>query len=332
MLIAVAACGGDDSSPPSVSASSGNVCDQIAAVACYDLYQCCSTGEIESYLDVSDPESQDTCKSDLKKRCERAYADVEDSLTANRVKFDADTMNTCLKALLPADGVCASVDTALPWTMACMTSAWVGTVNQGGQCFFTYECANQGTQFCSPSQACMALPTAGMACSAQGCALGNYCNGTTCTAQVGLGMACTSSTACSTGLFCDTAQATPVCSALLAGGTSCPSSEACMSGVCTPGTCEGTATTCVGNNECEGHCSNDTALSCSPGFDYECGEGHCSISTADFCDTASNCPLGETCVLPAMCVAGVCQGSVCSENEITVDYCTGALGAVPAAP
>jgi len=332
VVVVAVGCGGDDNSPPSIGTSASNVCDQVAAVACYNLYECCAQGEINQFLGLQTPESEDDCKSDIKKKCEREYADVEASVTAGRAKFNSDAMNTCLKAILAPSNACATVEDALPWTMACMQSAWVGTVNTGGQCFFTYECANTGTQFCSPSQTCMGLPTAGMPCSTQGCAIGNFCNGTTCQAQVGQGSPCTSTAQCDMGLFCDTTQTAPTCSQLLAGGQVCPSSAACMSGVCNPGTCEGTGTTCQGSSECEGHCSNDAAVSCSPGLDYECGEGHCSITTGDFCDLTSQCPTGETCVLPATCIAGVCDGSVCSENEVTVDYCTGALGALPGAP
>jgi len=332
-IVAVAlGCGsGDDNSAPSVSTSSSNVCSQLAAVACYDLYQCCATGEIDQYLQLDNPEPVDTCKSDLQKRCERAYADVEASLVATRVKFDTDTMNTCLKALVAPSNACATVGDSLPWATACMQSAWVGTVNEGGQCFFSYECANTGTQFCASNQTCTGLPTAGMPCSAQGCALGNYCNGTTCAAQVGLGMPCISSAACDTNLFCDTTQTSPTCTALEAGGQPCDGNTECMSGVCNPGTCEGTGEACLNNSGCEGHCSNAPSTTCVVGDDFECGEGHCSITTEDFCDTAANCPVGETCVLPAMCV-GQCQGTVCAETEVTADYCTGALAALPVAP
>ena len=90
--------------------------------------------------------------------------------------------------------------------------------------------------------------------------------------------------------------------------------------------------TCVGNNECEGHCSNDVAEFCTVGDDFECGEGHCSVTTTTLCNSSAQCISPETCVFPAMCLAGVCDGSVCSENEVTVDYCTGALQALPDAP
>ena len=331
ILVAVG-CGGDDNSPPSIGATASNVCDQIADVACYNLYSCCAQGEINSYLGIDDSESEDACKSDIKKKCERSYADVEASVKAGRAKFNSDAMNSCLKALVAPSGECATVADAIPWTMACMQSAWVGLVSPGGQCFFTYECANAGTQSCSPSQTCVGLPTAGMPCSAGLCAAGNFCNGTTCQAQVGPGIACTTTAQCDTGLFCNTASATPTCAQLLAGGDVCPSSAACMSGVCNPGTCADNGATCIGSSGCTGHCSNSPTLTCSPGFDYECGVGHCSITTVDSCDLSDECPTGETCVLPAMCVPAQCIGSVCSENEVTVDYCTGALSALPGAP
>ena len=53
--LALAACGSDGLS---IDANSSNFCGQIAEVACHNLYQCCTEGEIEGYLNVSDPRTQ----------------------------------------------------------------------------------------------------------------------------------------------------------------------------------------------------------------------------------------------------------------------------------
>ena len=124
-------CGGEDNAKPSVSTNKTNVCDQIAAVACYDMYQCCSEGEIERDLGVTDPRTEDQCKTDLSKLCERRLADAEASLAAGRVQFDASVMNDCLKALLLPGNQCATVAEMAPWTAACMDTAWVGQVAPG---------------------------------------------------------------------------------------------------------------------------------------------------------------------------------------------------------
>jgi len=152
-LSCVIACSSNGNGPPNVDTSADNLCDQIAAVACYDLYQCCPEGLIEQALEIQNPESQDQCESDLHKQCVRALVTFESSLAAKRVTFDASVMNACLKALLPPSNECATVDTTLPWTDACMMSPWTGNVADGGMCFYNFECAGvgSGTATCKAS-------------------------------------------------------------------------------------------------------------------------------------------------------------------------------------
>src|SRR5579871_3329720 len=133
----LAACGGK----PSVSTNQSNVCDQLAAVACYDLYQCCAESQIERFLGVQDPRTEDQCKDDLRRACEQRVGIVNASIAAGRAKFDSGVMDGCLKALIAPDNTCSTVDMMLPWTMACMSSAWVGTVAVGGMCLQPFECA-----------------------------------------------------------------------------------------------------------------------------------------------------------------------------------------------
>jgi hypothetical protein len=79
---------------------------------------------------------------------------------------------------------------------------------------------------------------------------------------------------------------------------------------------------------CGGHCANSN-LYCTT--DSQCGSGHCSITTTRTCFSQTDCLTGDgTCVFPIMCIPGMCVGDVvCSSTEITVDYCTGAVGALP---
>jgi hypothetical protein len=329
-VVAIAVgCGGDDNRP-SIGTSEGNVCDQIAAVACYDMYQCCSEGEIERDLGVSDPRTEDQCKQDVVRICERRLATAEASYTAKRVQFDNNVMNGCLKSLLAPSNACATVDSMLPWAETCMETAWVGQVATGGQCFFTFECANPGTQFCAPDQTCTALPTEGMPCSPQGCATGFFCNGPTCHAQQGPGGACTSTQSCQKDLFCDFSATPPACTAIHDGGQPCTSSAACKSGQCNPGTCAGNGASCFTSANCSKHCSNNNGF-CN--VDGDCGIGHCSVTTTQFCSVQGTCPGTETCVLPNMCLPGTCTGNVvCAAVEVTVDYCTGAINNLPLTP
>ena len=324
----VIACGSNNNGPPSIDTSGDNLCDQIASVACYDLYQCCPEGQIERDLGIQNPESQDQCESDVRKQCVQGLATFESSLAAKRVTFDASVMNTCLKALLPGSGGCATVDATLPWTDACAMSPWTGNVSDGGMCFYSFECAGtgSGTSFCAPNQTCMPLPGNGMPCSAQGCAQGNYCDTTmppeTCKPLQGPNGTCTSSAQCMKGLFCNIGTGTGTCQALLAGGETCTSSAACESNDCLPGTCSTTNQQCFTNANCEGMCGSGPLTGEFCGSDQNC-EGHCSVTTTTTCVTAANCPTSESCVLYP-CNLGTCTGDVvCAATQVTVDYCTG---------
>ena len=327
-------CGGGGGGAPSVNTSKDNLCDQIAQVACYDLYQCCSEGEIEKDLNIQNPESQDQCTQDIQRRCVRALATYESSLTANRVKFDSSVMNTCLESLLPADGICADVDTALPWVEACMMSPWTGNVADGAMCFYNFECAGTGpgTSYCAPNQTCTALPTTGMPCSPQGCTAGDYCNTTDdmCVPLQAVGGMCAGSAQCQKGLFCSTAMVPNTCQMLLAGGAACTSSAACESNQCFPGTCSGTTSSCFTSAGCNGTCSAGPLAGEFCTTDTNC-EGHCSVTTTTTCTTGTICPGVETCVFNT-CNHPTCEGDiVCAATQVTVDYCSGAvseLGAI----
>src|SRR4051812_28901240 len=126
-VVIAAGCGGSDGNGrPSVKTTEDNACSEEARVACYNMYSCCSEGEIEQRLRVTDPRTEDECISDVERLCERSLARIEFSRHNNRVRFDAAALNSCLSAIeAPAD-TCATISTALPWVAACMTSAWTG--------------------------------------------------------------------------------------------------------------------------------------------------------------------------------------------------------------
>jgi hypothetical protein len=328
----VMACGGDDNSV-SINTNQSNVCSTIAEVACHNLYQCCSEGEIETYLRVSDPRTEAQCRDDLTKRCERSTAKLEDALTNKRATFDPKAMNSCLEAIVAPSGTCASVETMLPWVDACMTSAWVGAVSDGSMCRATFECASKDS-FCSPGEMCVALPKENQPCTSQGCASGLYCNGGTCKTLVAQGGMCTSTSQCAKDLFCDTTQSTPTCSALKDGGQVCTGNASCKSADCLPGTCSNSTSTCYTDANCFARCQTGGSF-CT--IDSNCGSGTCSNSPTTFCTTDTNCMLGSastgTCVFTNHCVPGTCMGEVvCADQQLVIDYCTSALGALPVPP
>jgi hypothetical protein len=326
-VVVAAACGSSDNPKPSVSANKDNVCNQIADVACYDLYQCCSEGQIERYLNVADPRTEDQCKSDVTRLCEQKIGTVDSSIQAGKVTFDSSTMNACLKALLPPDNECSSVSTMLPWAAACMDSAWVGTVAVGGMCSYPFECAGTDV-YCAANQTCTMLPGNNMACSAAGCATGFYCGGGTCRAQGAVGAMCQNARQCAKGLYCD--QNSNMCATLQGPGQACTGNEACQSNQCLPGTCSGSTQLCFIDGDCGGTCSNN-GQTCQRASD--CGQGACSVGGAT-CQRQTDCTgTGNTCVFPNQCNGASCVGPVvCSDMQVSVDYCTGAVSSLPTPP
>ena len=322
-IVAFIGCGDDG---VSINTNQDNVCDEIAEVACHNLYSCCTENEIENFLSVSEPRTQVQCREDVKTSCERQSATLEFSLTAGRVRFDPNLMNNCLASLLAPEDTCAEVVTALPWTEACMDSAWVGTVLVDGECRYGYECAGTPDTFCAPSQKCTARPGRGQACGS-GCAQDLYCTSGICQPRLPVGGVCTSTSQCEEKLFCDTAAPMPVCTARQLGGSACTSSSGCVSSQCIPGVCSGpSSNTCYRDTDCSSRCADDGSFCSGPS---SCASGTCQTSGA-FCATPTSCGITDVCVFPVACLPGDCVGDpVCTAPQFVVDYCTGALGQLP---
>jgi hypothetical protein len=322
----LAACG---QSGVTIDSSQGNFCEQIADVACNNMYQCCTEGEIESKLHVTEPRTEDECRTDFKRSCDRSAAQVNDSLKAGRMKFVADNLNKCLESIVAPSDKCSEVVTTAPWVDACMDSAFVGTVATDGACLFANDCAGGQDSYCAPNQKCAARPTGGFPCGT-GCASAFYCSSGICTAKLAAGAMCTSSTACQKDLFCDTSQTMPVCAAKQPGGATCTSSAACMSGTCIPGTCSGTtSTSCFKDMDCGSRCGG-TGFSCTQSS--QCSTGTCQIGGFSCTSetTCTNSNPSDHCIFPILCVPATCVGTpVCTAETTTIDYCSGALSQLP---
>jgi hypothetical protein len=305
----------------SINASSSNFCSQIADVACHNIYQCCTESEIERYLGVTDPRTEDQCRDDVTRSCTRDTATLDDSLKAKRVTFDSSKMNACLTAVLAPGGTCSEVVTELPWKVACMDSAFVGQVSTGDACFFDFDCQGAPDSFCAPNQKCAAKPVAGFPCGT-GCASNYFCSSGLCAARVAAGGPCTSNLQCAMDLFCDlSATPMPICTAAQPGGATCTSNQACMSGDCVPGQCMGTTFTCYKDTDCESHCAN-TGNFCTTASN--CALGNCSVG-GNSCSSDVSCTAGsgDHCVFPVQCLPGSCVGEpVCTAQTLTVDFCT----------
>jgi hypothetical protein len=322
--ICLIACGGG----LDINSNAGNVCSEIAKVACHNLYQCCSEGEIENRLGVDEPRTEPQCQEDVRRLCDRSVARLDEGITAKRVRFDDNLMNSCLQALVAPDSACATVETTLPWAEECMNSAWVGLVADGGQCFGSLECASKDS-FCAPNQTCIARPTSGQPCGAAGCATGFFCQGATCAPQLGVGQTCAAEIQCQDPLFCDFASLSgPKCAEVLEAGASCTSSNACKSRQCIPGACAVSGQACFTDATCGRRCTN-TGTTCFQ--DSTCGNGTCSVTTTMTCNnTTLLCPTGELCQFAPLCQQSECIGDpVCTQAQIVVDYCEDTFNDLP---
>jgi hypothetical protein len=326
LVVLIGGCGGDDGGGrPGVSTSESTVCDDVADVACYNLYQCCSEGEIEAFLGVSDPRSEDECRDDVRTICERQLVAFNFSIKNKRVQFDAKVMDTCLQAIEAPSDSCVALGATTPWTEACMQSAWVGTVATGGACDFAYECTTDNV--CSASRICTALPGDGKACVESGCATGLFCDIGICHPLRAEGGMCASNAQCQKGLFCDTFGAR-TCAKLHATGEKCTGDFSCDTNTCLPGTCAGAENSCFASTGCSPHCA-DGSGGCTT--DPECGSpGTCSLTQTP-CGSPVDCAgVGNTCVFPVKCLPAECVGDiVCAEPHVLVDYCNGALNNLP---
>jgi len=323
-LLAVA-CGGG----VNVSTSASNVCNEIAEVACHNLYQCCTEGQIESYLGVSEPRSEEQCREDVFRRCKRASVTLDASIEAGRVRFSPELMNTCLDAIVAPGDACGEVVMQLPWEDACLESAWVGVVELQGACFFNHDCAGAPDNFCAPNQKCTAKPTAGFPCGT-GCASAFYCGtGGICQPKVAVGGPCLSSLQCQKDLFCDTSAGLPMgsCATKQPGGAACRGDDGCVSENCVPGKCMGTNLDCFSDTGCSGRCADD-GFPCT--VSSTCSTGTCSVG-GNLCTVQTQCVAGggDTCVFPVLCLPGDCIGDpVCTDQTLSVNYCS-AVSEIP---
>jgi hypothetical protein len=323
-LLAVG-CGGG----VNVNTNADNVCSEIAEVACHNLYQCCTEGEIEDTLQVTEPRTERQCREDLTLKCQRATITLTDSLAAGRVTFNKERMNSCLDSIVAPGDSCGMVVSELPWTAPCMEPAWVGTVAVGDSCFFAHDCAGAPDNFCAPNQKCTAKPTGGFPCGT-GCASAFYCGiGGVCQPKAAVGGPCTSAVQCQKDLFCDISPGSTMgaCAAKLPGGSACTTSDGCISATCIPGKCMGTTQSCFRDTDCSGHCAN-SSITCT--MSSQCSTGTCSVG-GNSCSSPTQCVAGgtDTCVFPVLCLPGDCIGDpVCTSSLLSVNYCS-AVGELP---
>jgi len=313
---------------PEIDVSQENLCEEVAEVACHDMFNCCAEGEIEDILGVDEPRTQGQCREDVQIVCERGLAQRNFSVENGRARFEPTVAETCLNGLLVEDE-CAVFTSAEPWADDCVGALWVGLVADGGTCFYQYECAGANS-FCSNSRVCTAKPGDGQPCLSGMCASGLFCqNGTTCRPLRAVNETCQNDGQCAAGLFCNfNADPEPVCAPLKALGEPCTDSDECVTDFCVPGVCSGTNVACYGDT-CGNRCMDDGSPCTVP---QQCNpNGTCSVGM-NACTIQAQCVAGagDTCNFPVACMPSTCVGTpACGENFASHDFCEDAISAFP---
>lgn len=233
------------------------------------------------------------------------YDTLGQDVASGEVSYDGTAARACVDAI---NGLSACTRTAYAGVAsgpACNT-IFTGTVAVGGACFFSEECVGGGTCLrtasCTSDQCCagtcqapeVTVPLGG-SCSpgATVCATGAVCitdatsGSATCGKPVAAGGACTSTSVCAAGLYCDVA-ATMTCKAPVATG-----------GACNPS---------LDSQDCDNEfdrCDSNTSICTSP---LSVGSA-CSPSTTATCVDYAICD-----VTSGTCVARPVVGAACSAS------------------
>ena len=315
---ALAACPETEEGRPTVDSTTENFCVEVAKVACYNMFRCCTGAEIEGLLGLTQSTTEEECRRDVKLICLNDTADIRDSMTYGRVRLNTGALNLCLEAMMAPEGICYQHRADIPWTEVCEQPILSGLVAPGQQCLYDYECFENS--YCAPDRTCRELPQLGQQCPGGICADGLYCdwNQGTCQARKGANQTCDTSYECAENLYCHVSTGGNTCQATKQNGILCANDYECASDFCLPGVCDDNSA-CYTDDDCPGTCqgSGDNCW-----ISDDC-PGTCSGST-DTCwydyDCTSNLCIHEECL-------GVCHGTpVCADYYTVVGYCPGTVG------
>jgi hypothetical protein len=278
------------------------------------------------------------------------FALMQQKIMAGTIKYDGNKAQACFDALagLTCDGL---LQRDQPACLAAMD----GAVALGGDCDINEDCA--GSAICQVSAGacpgkCVALLSAGQACSADGdCASGLQCSSETslCVKPAVAGDACEyGSPPCSPGLLClgkdDTAKTPGVCR------STSDAFSAAEGAACDPvaGTLCGSGVSCVADVDlatfklvwtCVKSGTYPAGGACKPGVPDACAAGTYCLTGTGLAALSGTCTAipeakqpcgtgyGAQCQPGAVCVANVCQnyaanGVSCTGNAMCYSgYC-----------
>jgi len=315
VVASLSACDKEES--VKVDVKTDNFCDQVAKVACENIFTCCTGKKIEEMFGVTISTQKDKCKRDVKLACEDSNAQLLYALAKGTVSVDAKAATACLASFLVGDQ-CFQLAADDPTVEPCKTPAFTGLQGVGKACVYSIECV--ANTYCGPDRKCRALPKIDEACDNLGpqpCSTGLYCDEDyTCQFLRKSGEECDGINPCAEALYCSPEDDGDLCRSLKTVGASCAGDGECASGYCIPGLCSD-GNQCFSDDDCDGTCS-DTGKPCSG--DADCA-GTCTKS-GDPCLADWDCyEADDTCEHPKC--EGSCHGQpVCGEEYFEINYCT----------
>lgn len=193
---------------------------QITEQICTRLFDCCSTRELEALDRIESASVEDCAAQSSLFGHAVGLLEVDQSLQAERVRFDSDKAQECVAAVAHLDCSKLRSDFSLLGMPGC-GSVFVAQVDQGGECTHDHECKmgvcnqTEGGQ----GSTCQTMPEPGKtgeACSEGQCQVGHYCallDGK-CAPKKALGAECFQHKHCTSGFCLEGSDGKPVCGEL----------------------------------------------------------------------------------------------------------------------
>jgi hypothetical protein len=296
-----------------------NFCVEVAEVACYNMFRCCTGLQIEEALGITISTTEPECRRDVELICEREFAEIIAAMEKGNVVFLTENAQPCLESLLMPTEDCFTDESELPWARWCEESPFRGVVVTGQECLHEFECT--ADSYCTPDRRCTALPQLQQPCPQGRCALGLYCDYETgrCASLKAVGSSCGTTGECVEGSFCGSdGVAQPTCQGKRSLGSNCTQGIECQTGVCLPGICSD-GSECYEDEDCLGNCaqSGDNCAS-----EVQC-PGLC-LNSQTVCESSYDCPGYVDCVHED-CLRQCLGQPVCAQPHTVVDYCQAAF-------
>jgi len=197
------------------------------------------------------------------------HSRIQDYIAAGLLRYDASAAAACLATEAERNKVCDRALTEVPNSSNSCSLVVVGNAPAGGLCDNPNGISTcSADTFCSGGSGgtCMAKAKVGESCTTVTCVPAAFCDSSmgapTCKARIPAGQACTSSSQCMTGAFCDATLR--VCTDYSKAGQPCSGTKPCDP--------LDTNLSCLPSNVCGGP-QNDGA-SCTSGA--QCKSGRCN--------------------------------------------------------